>query len=36
MPGTSSDGSTGTSLTCLSATVTALSPLNGTVPVSIS
>ncbi len=36
MPGTSSDGSTGISLTCLSATVTALSPLNGTVPVSIS
>ena len=36
MPGTSSDGSRGTSFTCLSATVTALSPLKGTVPVSIS
>ncbi|OPZ43415.1 MAG: hypothetical protein BWY94_01880 [Actinobacteria bacterium ADurb.BinA094] len=36
MPGTRSAGSRATSFTCLSATVTALSPLNGTVPVSIS
>ncbi len=36
MPGTSCAGSGAISLTCLRATVTALSPLNGTVPVSIS